>query len=971
MKQSTPVVLVLILALTALFLSLRDKEVAPSKEASGGEKAISQTTQKTDTGVTDGAAKPWPQENSDIAADPRAEFGSLENGMRYLIYPNQEPPSRVSLRLHIAAGSLMEQEDQRGLAHFLEHMVFNGTKNHSAADLIPRMQRLGIAFGAHANAYTSFDETVYMLDLPDLSDDTVNLGYTVMRDFGDGALLEPEEIDKERGVILSEKISRDSVGYRLMEQQFRQLLPDSLLARRFPIGTEEVIQSAPRERFVDFYTKYYTPQRMTFIVVGDVDVEETREKIEKTFASMTNPSNPGGDPNMGKIRQPEGLETAVFHDKEVTTTDISLMLVRPFQAKPDTMENRKADIPLSIAHAILNRRFERLAKMENSPISRGGASKSELFNYLGLGSIDITAADDRWQEIVPILEQEFRRARKHGFTTQELNEAKANLLNAYQQAVKRKPTRKSDGIATVLARSINEASVFSEPETDLEIVRSGLEATDAAACHNAFKTFWDSSGYHLVLTTKEKPKNAELQLAALYEESRGKPVEAPADVEVPEFAYTEFGETGTITSTKEIENLEITQLVLSNQVRINLKRTEFEKDRIALSARIGSGKLTQPMDKPMLDAVAGAVFTAGGLGKHSVDQLQLILAGRNAGTALAIGEGAFSLSGGTTPTDFALQCQLMCAYLTDPGYREEALWQFRKAIPAFAQRLRHTPAGPMEEMQSWLHGGDPRYSLASMEDLATYGIDDVRSWLEPELTKGYLELSIVGDFDPDVILPTVLATFGALSERADALPALDEARKVQFPNAPANKEFTYESKISQAIATVIWKTDGFRGHERDFRRLNIMASILRDRLRDEIREKLGASYSPGASASGSRALDDMGYVEASSIGKPEDLDTLLNTIRELADEFARKGATADELERALNPTLGILQKSLRDNSYWLNTVMSGSQAEPKQIAMALDRESDYASISLAEINNFAKRFLKGENALMVRIEPES
>ena len=173
--------------------------------------------------------------------------------MRYIIYPNAEPPGRVSLRMHFKAGSLMEAEDQRGLAHFLEHMMFNGTKNYKAEELIPIMQRLGIAFGSHANAYTSFDETVYMLDLPDLKEETLDLCFGVMRDWGDGALLTTEEIDKERGVIIAEKVARDDVGFRLMKQQFKQLLPDSLISHRFPIGLEEVINKAPRERFVEFY----------------------------------------------------------------------------------------------------------------------------------------------------------------------------------------------------------------------------------------------------------------------------------------------------------------------------------------------------------------------------------------------------------------------------------------------------------------------------------------------------------------------------------------------------------------------------------------------------------------------------------------------------------------------------------------------------------------------------------------------
>ena len=184
------------------------------------EPAIDQTTKP----------RPWAQQSSDIKADPRVTYGSLPNGMRYVIMPNQQPLGRVSLRLHIAAGSLMEREDQRGIAHFLEHMLFNGSKNFpDASELIPKMQRLGIGFGSHANAYTSFDETVYMLDLPNTEKETLDLGFTVMRDFGDGALLRAEEIEKERGVILSEKTSRDSVSMRLMQQQFDALLPDALL----------------------------------------------------------------------------------------------------------------------------------------------------------------------------------------------------------------------------------------------------------------------------------------------------------------------------------------------------------------------------------------------------------------------------------------------------------------------------------------------------------------------------------------------------------------------------------------------------------------------------------------------------------------------------------------------------------------------------------------------------------------------
>ena len=978
MQKATPIILVLVLAVSALVLSIRSHtppltglppavQTTPPVPTTDAGKSAPATPPLAAAVVT--TPRPWPQASSDIAPEKGATFGTLANGLRYIIYPNSEPPKRVSLRLHIASGSLMEADDQQGIAHFLEHMVFNGSKDFTSQELVPKMQRLGIAFGAHVNAYTSFDETVYMLDLPDLSADTVKLAFTVMRDFGDGALLTAEEIDKERGVILSEKVSRDSVETRIMEQQFAKLLPQSLVTRRFPIGIEEVIKSAPRERFVDLYSRYYIPARMTFIVVGDIDPKEMQAKIEGTFSSMTNPPNAGPNPDLGTVVKPEGLVTAVFADKELSSTDVSLMLVRPYVEKPDTAATRAEHMTLEIAHSIVSRRFERLAKIEGSAVASGSVTHNNLFNHLELGSIDITAADDRWQDAVPILEQEFRRAIDHGFTDAELAEAKSNILNAYQQQVKQKATRESEVLATALAKSINDNSVFSDPETDLALAKSALDAIDLASCHQAFTKFWDAPGYHLILTTKDKPQDAEKDLAALFEESRGKPVVAPAARVLQTFGYTNFGKPGSVGSRKEVKDLGITQLVLANQVRLNLKPTDFEKGKIRLLARIGSGKLVQPKDSPMLDSFATAVFEGGGLGKHSNDDLQQILAGKNVGTSLAIGEDAFTLGGTTTPADFITEVQLMCASLTDPGYRDEALWQFRKAVPMIYQQLKHTPAGPQQEMEAWLYGGDSRFTIAPVAKLSSYTLDDAKKWLTPELTKGYLELTIVGDFEVEKILPDLLATFGALATRAAAPPALADARKIQFPNAPAAKTFTYDSKVSQAIASTLWKTAGIRGNQKEFRRLNILGDIYGDRLREEIREKLGASYSPNAGASGSDALDDVGYLIGQSVGKPEDLELLLKTMRDLADKLATGGATADELDRALKPTLGELEKSSRDNSYWLATVMSQSQADPKRLDIARSRDADYRSITLAEINALAKKYLKAENALLVSIKP--
>jgi zinc protease len=959
MRKSIPLIIVIAMAAVAFFYWGKNQPARNSAE---------HPTVKESATVAEATAKPWPHSASDIAADTKAVFGSLPNGMRYMIYPNTEPPKRVSLRMHIATGALMEQDDQQGVAHFLEHMVFNGSKNFTPDELVPRMQRLGIGFGAHVNAYTSFDETVYMLDLPDLSDEIVKLGYTVMRDFGDGALLKAEEIDKERGVIISEKISRDSVSQRMMMKQFSQLLPDSLIPKRFPIGTEEVIKTAPRQRFVDYYSQYYTPTRMTFIVVGDIDPKVTEAKIKEVFSSMKNPATPGSNPDLGKVEELKGMQPAVFTDKELSGTDVSLIQLHAYENKPDTSANRAERMPLSIAHGMLNRRFERMAKEENAVILSGGASRSVLFNFAEIGSIEVGAKDDDWKKALPVLDQEFRRALEFGFNEAELAEAKANILNAYQQAVKSAASRKSDALASGIAKSINDDSVFSTPQTDLELATKALEKIDIAACQKAFVDFWKSDSYHLVLSTKSAPDSAKDELLAIYQESQKTKVSAPEARNKAAFAYTEMGPEGSIAKRNEIADLGITQLTLSNGIRVNLKSTDFTKNTISMMARFGGGQLTMPKDKPGLTIYAGAAYNGGGLGKHSADELQEILAGKNVGTELGIDEDAFILAGKTTPDDLELQFQLFCASLTDPGYRDDAIRQFKAALPMIEQQLKHSPAGPKAEIEGWMHGDDMRFMMPPVSTLGAYTVDDVKAWLTPALTTASMELSIVGDFSIETMIPLLLKTVGSLPKRDAAPVDIADLRKVTMPTTPAKKDTTYDSKVPQAIALVSWKTTGLRNNQKESRRLNVVASILSDRLREEIREKLGASYSPNAGFDGSQALENFGYISAMSVGKPEDLKKLSDTILMIGNKLGSEGATADELDRSLKPTIASIEKTLRDNNYWLQTVLSSCQEKPEVLDLARDRSKDYASITLEEINALAKKYLVNEGTFSVTIQ---
>ena len=916
------------------------------------------------------SANPVAGEGSDLKPDPNALFGSMDNGFNYVIYPNPEPPGKFSVRLHIAAGSLMEDDNQRGLAHFLEHMVFNGSKNFTPSELIPKMQRLGIAFGAHANAYTSFDETVYMLDLPNMDTETVDLTFNVMRDFADGALLSLEEIDKERGVIISEKTSRDSVGYRMMLKQFDYLLPNSRLLNRVPIGSEEVIKTAPRERFVDFYDRYYTPERMTFVVVGDFNAKEMEKRVRETFISLQNPENPGETPPADVPASGQGFQTEVFTDKEISSPDISLYSLRKYTPEADTSENRAEQYPLAIANSILNRRFEVLSKKEGSPILGGGGGRTVLFNQIEQGAIEVSPSEGKWKEAVAVLEQELRRVVSYGFTEAELAEAKARFLNMAEQAVKRKDTRRSEGIATSFISAIGQKNVFTTPEDDLALAQSIMENLTTEDCHKAFNEFWDTEDISLVMTTREAPEGTAEELKNLFLESAKTEITPPEQKSLDAFAYTDFGSPGTVVKKTEIEDLEATQLVLSNNVRVNLKPTNFQQNSIALSAIFGAGQLSQPDDTAGLDRFTSAIFGGGGLGKHSADELERILAGRNVGVGFGIGDEYFSLSGGTTPDDLELQLQLMCAYLTDPGFRPEGERMFKMAIPMLYKQLQHSMQGAMVKMGGNLHGGDFRFEFPEQEKALSYTADQAKDWIMPAFKSAPLELTIVGDFDPEAATPLILKTFGALPARETSAPDYAERRKINFPDRPGAMKIPFDSKIPNAAAVAIWKIPATGQDVKTTRRFNILSSILSDRMREEIREKLGGSYSPRAGASPSEALD-VGFMQAIAQVKPAETKKYGELMIELADKMATEGVTQDELERSLKPIQSGLKESLRENSYWLSTVLGESQTKPYRLDWARQRDADYGNVTVEELNKLAKEYLNKENALLYELVPEA
>ena len=912
---------------------------------------------------------PFPQADSDLKPDPAARFGVLPNGLRYVVRPNREPKDRASLRLLVLSGSLEENEDQRGLAHFLEHMAFNGSTHYAPGTLVEYFQRQGMSFGGDTNAYTSFDHTAYQIELPNTKPDTLAEGLRVFSDFAGGLLLRPDMIQKERPIILSEKRTRDSVAYREFVASFEFLLGDTRFPKRIPIGLAPVIEQAGRDRFAALYDGWYRPERMVVIVVGDIDPAAVERQIAAAFGPVADRAPAPNPPDLGHVAAALGLRAAYHAEPEAPATDVTIDVIAPYSYQRDTSGLRLRHLARDLAVVMLDRRFEILSKKEGAPFIQGTASVQEGFNFYRDAGIDMSCAPGQWPAALAVGEQELRRALQYGFTPAELREAVANTRNDLQQAVATASTRRSPAIVGEIIESLVGRTVFTSPEEDLALLGPALDRVSPADCLNALRVVFSPPGRYVMVSGNAKiDGDAPAAIAAAYSAAHAVALRPPEALTSSAFAYTDFGPPGKIVERTQVPDLDITLVRFANGVRVNLKKTPFEANQIRMSLRIGAGRLVEPADKPGLSFFSDLTFSAGGLGRHSEDDLLRILAGRNVGLEFQVGDDALDFSAATTREDLLLQCELLAAYLTDPGYRPEALRAAHKNIDEIYNELAHTTEGPLRtDVPRLLASGDPRFGLPDRATTQGRTLEEEKTWLAPQLASGPIEIGIVGDLDPDATLAALARTFGALPPR-QSKPAYAAERLARFPAQAFAREYSVPTEIPKSTVALYWPTTDARD-VRVARRLQLLANVLSDRLRVRIREQLGGAYDPAAASEPSDAFSGYGMLLAEVVVDPRRAQEIAKSALATAADLQAKGATPDELERAKQPILTMLRESYRTNPYWLAAVLSRCQEFPQRLDWARTRQTDIAAITQADVNALAKAYLGSDRAFRVIVSP--
>ncbi len=920
-------------------------------------------------GPTLASLKPgqWAHEVSDVAPDPRVRFGVLPSGMRYALMKNATPPQQAALRLWFDTGSMMEADDQQGLAHFLEHMAFNGSKNVPEGEMIKILERHGLAFGADTNASTGLDETVYQLDLPKTDDATVDTSLMLLREAASELTIAPEAVDRERGVVLSEERTRDSPGYRVAIKSMGFQMEGQLPPNRIPIGKTEVLKTAPAQRIRDYYEAYYRPERAVLVAVGDFDLDAMEAKIKARFGDWTAKGPAGANPDIGKVAR-RG-ETA----KVIVEPGAPLSVQLSWAGTPDGLIETKAtdvrDTLRNLGFAVLNRRMQALSRAADPPFIAGGAFAGDQYGAVRMTTLGATAQPGRWREALSALDQEQRRAVQYGVRQDELDREIASMRSSLVAAVSGEATQRTTTLAGGIIGTLGDGETVTSPSQNLaafdEIVK-GLTADRVSA---ALQVAFAGQGPLILIPTPTNIEGGEKTVLAAYADARKVAVLPPSAPGVTAWPYASFGPIGKVAEQKDVTDLDAVFVRFENGVRLTVKPTKFRDDQVLIKARIGNGLLDLPpgAQSPLWSSSA---FIEGGLRQISAQDMERVLNGKIWNAALGVEDDAFTLSGRTRPEDVGTELQVLAGFAMEPGWRPEAFSRIKTYYGTIHDQLETTTGGVMgRDLSGLLHNGDKRWTFPSRADIAAASLDGLKAAVTDPLSKGEIEVVVVGDITVDKAIAAVAETFGALPTR----PGLADpvaARQVPFPApSPTPVVLTHKGRADQAQLFMSWRTDDLFSDLQRSRDTSVLAQVMQLRLTDELREKQGATYSPSAGATHSVVFNDWGYLSVSVEVPPDKLDGVAATIRQIAADLRDKPVTQDELDRAKKPRIDQVEKSRVTNEYWLSN-LSGAQTDPRILDATRSVIAGLERVKVADVQKAARTFLGDDKSWTVLVKPE-
>ena len=867
-----------------------------------------------------------------LPLDPSVRTGHLANGLTYFVRKNARPEKRVELWLAVNAGSVLEDEDQRGLAHFVEHMAFRGTKNFPNLEVINFMERIGMKFGPDVNAYTDFDETVYMLKVPTDDAAVVKKALAILADWAGNVSFEGPSIDKERGVVVEEWRLGRGAEARMRDRQFPVLLRGSRYAERLPIGKKEVLETAPYDALRRFYRDWYRPDLMAVIAIGDLDAAAMEASIRSQFASLKNPGNPRRRVSPPVPGHDETL-ISVATDPEATSTRVAILTEIPKRAQ-DTVGDYKRELIESLYHSMINDRLAELRQRPDPPFLSGYSGSGPMVRTRDVVSQSASVDENGLARGLDTVLVEVARVDKYGFQASELERAKREMLRDYESAYAEREKEES----AHYAQEISEYFLSGEPmpgiENSLDLTRRLLPTITLDEV-NRVPREWAAEKSRVVLV------NAPAKVATLLpteekllETLRASPLgtvdpwvdhvkNAPLVPAPPAPA--------TVTAETLIPELGVTRWVLSNGLTVLLKPTDFKDDEVLISGFARGGSSLLPDDRYVSASFAGQVLSEGGLGSFDRIELGKALSGKIARVSGGVGGLEEDIRGSASPRDVETMFQLAYLTFTAPRADEKAFaaWKTRTKA-SLENRLARPESVFSDKMQVTLSRGHFRRRPTTSALLDEVDLKKAEAvWRDRFADASQFTFVLVGAFKVDEIRPLVLRWLGGLPSQGRKETWKDVG--VRFPKGEVAVDVKKGLEPKSLVRLVF---TGEEPYSREAQHLvDALGSALRIRLREVLREDLGGVYGVGAGGGISRFPPNQSSFTISFGCAPDRVPELKKATLDLLATVKKDGFSAEVVGKVKEQEIRDDETRLKENHFWMSHLLSAErfQESPKLV----------------------------------------
>jgi zinc protease len=904
----------------------------------------------------------------------QVKVGKLDNGLTYYIQRNRMPEHKLELRLVVKAGSILEDDDQQGLAHFTEHMAFNGSRHFKKHELVSYLQSIGVKFGADLNAYTSFDETVYILPVPSDRKEDLDKAFLVLEDWAHGLTLTDADIDKERDIILEEARLGKGAGDRIQKVLMPKIYNGSRYADRLPIGQEDVIRNFKPDTLRRFYRDWYRPDLMAVVAVGDIDPAKAEQMIRHHFGALRNPAHERARA-YAKIPARTDNEALVVTDKEAGPASILIRYpVRPFHER-ETLRGYREQLVEALFAGMLNQRLQELSQLPSPPFLGASSALSRLTpryrSYNAMAALGMSGAT----VAIDALVQENERARRFGFTAAELDRMKKTMMRTYERAWNERDKTDSAVHASELMRNFLEGESIPGIDAEYRYVKElapGITLDEINAY--AAKTIPADSGKLVIYTGSTKPEGDATiptgdQLLAAITAAEKRDVHPHDEKAVAAHLMEHPPAPGKIVDESRDASLGLTRLTLSNGVKVILKPTTFRNDQVLMSAaRFGGQSLFD--DKDMFNArYADTIVAAMGLKDFSPLDMRKVLAGKAASVSAGLGNNTDVVAGTAGATD--VETMLQMVWLKFAGVRrDEDLYKsfIGKQMELARNRLSQPGALFGDTVLATLYNNNPRAPRALRpEDIAKIDLDRAIAIYRQRFSSAKdLTFIFVGSFDVAAIKPLVATYLGSLP--TPDIPTAYRDLGIRPVTGVVKRVVNSGSEDRSTVSlTFTGPTDVTELEEL---RLSALTEVMNIRIIDVLREKLGLIYGGGMEGSMTRIPYSHYTIGVTLPTGPDNVDKVLSATFAEIERMRTEGPSQADLDKVKTNWLQTYRKSLQDNTYWLAALQT-SLTEGTDPGTILTFDKEVQNLTVDDVKRAAQRYLNTENYVQVVLNPEA